>query len=114
MQASAAWEASAFTTVTSVDDGWTTPEARLAHLVAWEERAAACIAERAAEGSDAAAPPVDIDAFNAAAVDRFAGTNLWTAHDDASTAVLDAARRWPDARRAVGPLPDPPLRRAHG
>ena len=95
LQASAAWEASAFTTGPAADDGWATPEARLAHLIAWEERAAAGIAELAL-GQARPPAPVDIDAFNAAAVDRLAGANLWTAHDDASTAVLDAARRWPE------------------
>ena len=46
------------------------------------------------------APPVDIDAFNAAAIDRFAGADLWALHDESSTAVLDAARRWPEHAEA--------------
>ena len=98
LAASAAWEAAAFTTGPATDDGWATPEARLAHLIGWEERAAACIVEaatRAAGAAPVSQAPIDIDAWNAAAVDRLAGTDLWTAHDDASTAVLDAARRWP-------------------
>ena len=97
--ASAAWEASAFTTGPATPDGWSSAEARLAHLIAWEERAVARIAERAAGGAAAPMPtPVDIDAFNAAAVDRLVGgdTSLWDAQDASSTAVLEAARRWPE------------------
>ena len=79
------------------DDGWPSFDARLAHLVAWDERGALRIAELAAAGDSAPpmASPIDIDAFNAAAVDRFAGADLWELHDTWSTAVLDAARRWP-------------------
>lgn len=103
--ASARWEASAFTTGPATDDGWPSPEARLAHLVAWEERAVARIAELAAGGDVTALPPpphTDIDAFNAAAVDRLlgGGVNLWDAHDASSTAVLIAARRWPEHAEA--------------
>ena len=100
-EASAAWEASAFTTGPTADDGWATPEARMAHLIAWEEHAARRIASLGAAGGAAGSPapapaPTDIDAFNAAAVDRLAGADLWTRHDEWSTALLDAARRWPD------------------
>ena len=97
--ASAAWEAAAFTTGPASDDGWSTPEARLAHLIAWEERSAARIAERAgAAASSPTSTPIDIDAFNAAAVERLVGggADLWDAHDASSTQVLDAARRWPE------------------
>jgi hypothetical protein len=104
-RASAEWEASAFTTGPSGDDGWSTPHARLAHLIAWEERAVARIAELAAGGASVPAPsPTDIDAFNATAVDRLLGAHpngdLWDLHDDSSTAVLDAARRWPEHAEA--------------
>lgn len=101
--ASAQWEAAAFTTGPSSDDGWSTPEGRLAHLIAWEQRASARIAELAAgEPSSPSPTPTDIDAFNAAAVDRFLGTSadLWDLHDESSTAVIDAARRWPDHAEA--------------
>ena len=100
--ASAAWEASAFTTGPASDDGWSTPEARLAHLIAWEERGVARIAELAAGASPTSTTGGvgDVDAFNAAAVDRMlgedAGADLWDLHDDSSTALLDAARRWPE------------------
>ena len=89
----AAWEATAMT-APPTGDGWATFEARLAHLIGWDERAAAAIASLA---SGAAPAPVgDIDAWNAAAVARFADADLWDLHDEWSTAVLDAARRWPD------------------
>lgn len=95
-RASSEWEASAFTTGPGHDDGWASPDARLAHVIAWEERAAGRIASLAAGTGPSPEPPTDIDAFNAAAVARLAGADLWTLHDDASTAVLDAARRWPE------------------
>jgi hypothetical protein len=102
--ASAAWEASAFTTGPAGDDGWATPVERLAHLIAWEERGAARIAELASGAADQHWGPTDIDAFNAAAVARLVGddpsADLWDAHDDSSTAVIDAARRWPDHAEA--------------
>lgn len=87
------WEASPSTT----RDGWTSFADRFAHLIAWDERGATGIAALA-EGRPA--EPVDIDAFNAAAVDRLGGADLWTLHDDWSTAVIDAARRWPDLAEA--------------
>lgn len=69
---------------------------RLAHLIAWDERAAERIIAGESEG------PTDIDAFNAAAVSRLLteagerGTDhLWVVHDTWSTAVVDAARRFP-------------------
>ena len=92
--ASAAWEATAFTSgPAGGDDGWPSPEARMAHLIAWEEEAV----RRIAAGTPSAALD-DIDAGNAAAVDRLVGggVDLWVAHDASSTAVLDAARRWPE------------------
>ena len=73
-------------------DGWATFDARLSHLIAWDERAVQQIAlgGRTAVG-------VDIDGFNAAAAERFRGNDLWVLHDEWSTAVVDAARRRPDA-----------------
>ena len=94
------WEATAMT-APPVGDGWSSFEDRLAHLVAWDERAAARIAELAAGDGPAGAPaPTDIDAFNAAAVARLAGADLWDLHDQWSTAVLDAGRRWPESAEA--------------
>ena len=40
--------------------------------------------------------PNDIDAFNAAAVARLRGADLWSLHDLHSTAVLEAARARPE------------------
>ena len=87
LRALAEWEAASTSPPT---DGWATFEARFAHLIAWDERAAQQIVAPSAT-------PVDIDAFNAAAVDRFRGRDLWVLHDDWSTAVVDAARRHPAA-----------------
>ena len=94
------WEATAMTRPPT-DDGWTAFETRFAHLVAWDERGATRIAELAAGGgSPQQWGPTDIDAFNAAAVARLAGGQLWDLHDVWSTAVLDAARRWPEHAEA--------------
>lgn len=79
-------------------DGWTTFTERFAHLIAWDRRGAQRIEALATAGpapDDRAT--TDIDAFNAAAVAELAasGDDLWVLHDDWSTAVVDAARRWP-------------------
>jgi MOSC domain-containing protein YiiM len=93
----AEWEASP--PLEAGADGWTTFEERLAHLIAWDERGATRIA---AMGSGSAAPqnrftPDETDAFNAAAIERLVGhADLWLLHDQWSTAVVDAARRYPD------------------
>jgi hypothetical protein len=83
----ARWEASPPTR----GDGWTSFGDRFAHLIAWDERAAGRIADPSASSA-----ATDIDAFNAHAVERLRGKHLWDLHDQWSTAVLDAARRWPD------------------
>jgi MOSC domain-containing protein YiiM len=100
LDALATWEESTHAPMPP-DDGWTTFRDRFAHLVAWDQRAAEQLG--AATGSATAAPasapaPVDIDAFNAAALARLPPTTdgLWILHDDATTAVLDAARADPD------------------
>jgi hypothetical protein len=82
------------------NDGWRSFADRFAHLIAWDERGAQRIV--ALGSGDAAADDahVDIDAFNAAAVERLRGADLWTLHDTWSTAVVDAARRWPDKAEA--------------
>jgi MOSC domain-containing protein YiiM len=86
------WEASP----PRADDGWASFADRLAHLVAWDQRGAERIAALAAGAQPEPGPATDIDAFNAAAVDRLRGRDLWLLHDDWSTAVIDAARRWPE------------------
>jgi MOSC domain-containing protein YiiM len=93
--AMAAWEASP-TLLTKSDDGWSSFDDRLAHLVAWDQHAAEQVAARAAGGDAAGAPETNIDAFNAAAVERLRGAKLWDLQDQWSTALVDAARRWPD------------------
>jgi hypothetical protein len=95
LRALAEWEAAP---VRGEDDGWSFPD-RLAHLIAWDERGARRI-EAVASGAPAAGPPTDIDAFNAAAVARLRGADLWVLHDDWSTAVITAARRWPEHAEA--------------
>jgi hypothetical protein len=98
LDALATWEASA--PILDGIDGWTSFEDRLAHLVAWDERGAERIAALAGGAASQSWGPTDIDAFNAAAVARLRGRDLWILHDDASTAVVDAARRWPDHAEA--------------
>ncbi|HVF32953.1 MAG TPA: MOSC domain-containing protein [Acidimicrobiales bacterium] len=80
------------------DDGWTTFRDRLAHLVAWDQRGAQRITALAAGAPQQHLGPTDIDAFNAAALDRLPPTTeqLWILHDDATTAVVDAARAAPE------------------
>ena len=97
LEALGAWEAG---TGAPPDDGWSTFADRFAHLVAWDRRAAECI-EAAAAGAPAATMATDIDAFNTAAVAELAarGDVLWVLHDDWSTAVVEAARRWPEHAR---------------
>lgn len=99
LQAIASWEASP--PPQAIDGEWSFPE-RLAHLIAWDERAATRITALAGGAADESWGPADIDAFNAAAVDRLLveagerGTDhLWVVHDIWSTAVVDAARRHP-------------------
>ena len=92
--AMAAWEASP-TLLSKTDDGWATFDDRLAHLVAWDERAAERIAAVAAGADPTSFGPTDVDAFNADAVARLRGAKLWDLQDTWSTAVIDAARRWP-------------------
>jgi MOSC domain-containing protein YiiM len=70
-------------------------EHQLAHLVAWDERAADRIAAVAAGADPTSFGPTNLDAFNADAVARLAGADLWDLQDTWSTAVVDAARRWP-------------------
>jgi hypothetical protein len=82
------------------DDGWASFADRLAHLVAWDQRGAERISALAAGSAHQAWAPTDIDAFNAAAVERLRGEDLWVLHDDWSTAVIEAARRWPDHAEA--------------
>jgi hypothetical protein len=89
------WEASP-----ARDDGWASFADRLAHLVAWDQRGAERISALAAGSAHQAWAPTDIDAFNAAAVERLRGEDLWVLHDDWSTAVIEAARRWPDHAEA--------------
>lgn len=99
LAALAAWEASP--PLLDGIDGWGSFEERLAHLIAWDQRGAERIAALAAGApSTTAFAATDIDAFNAAAVDRLRGADLWVLHDDWSTAVVDAARRWPSAAEA--------------
>lgn len=87
------WEAAAGN---PPDDGWATFAERFAHLIAWDQRGAERIEALATGSPSEHWGPTDIDAFNAAAVDRLAGRDdLWVRHDDWSTAVVDAARRWP-------------------
>ena len=93
LDALAAWEEGSAVGPAS-PDGWATFADRLAHLVAWDQRAAERI-EAGAGRADGGGALTDIDAFNAAAVDRLRGQDLWVLHDDWSTAVVDAARRWP-------------------
>lgn len=76
-------------------DGWGTFAERLAHLVAWDERGVQRIDALAGGAPSQQWGPTDVDAFNAAAVERLRGGDLWTLHDHWSTAVVDAARRWP-------------------
>lgn len=99
LKAIAEWEASPPRPVVAGE--WGFPE-RLAHLTAWDERAATRIAALAAGAADEQWGQADIDAFNAAAVERLLaeagerGTaHLWVVHDTWSTAVVDAARRHP-------------------
>jgi hypothetical protein len=92
--AQAAWEASP-TLYTADGDGWTTFEDRLAHLVAWDQRASERIAAVAAGADPSSFGPTDLDAFNADAVHRLRDADLWDLQDTWSTAVVDAARRWP-------------------
>jgi MOSC domain-containing protein YiiM len=96
LAAMADWEASP-TLLTHDGDGWTTFADRLAHLVAWDQRAAERIAAVAAGADPTSFGPTDLDAFNADAVARLAGADLWDLQDTWSTAVIDAARRWPAA-----------------
>ena len=92
--ATAEWEASP--TLYSHDgDGWTTFEDRLAHLVAWDRRAAERIAAVAAGADPGSFGTTDIDAFNADAIARWRDADLWDLQDTWSTALVDAARRWP-------------------
>jgi MOSC domain-containing protein YiiM len=93
LAALAAWEAGSPSP--PAGDGWATFAERLAHLVAWDQRGAERIEALAGGASQQQWGPTDIDAFNAAAVDRLRGADLWVLHDDWSTAVVDAARRWP-------------------
>ncbi len=92
LRALAEWEASPVRAEND-GDGWSFAD-RLAHLVAWDQRGAERIEARAAGGPEAGGP-TDIDAFNAAAVTRLRNQDLWVLHDDWSTAVVAAARRWP-------------------
>lgn len=94
LEALGAWEVAAGD---PPDDGWTTFADRFAHLIAWDRRAAARI-ESSATGARSTPPAIDIDVFNAAAVAELApgGAALWVLHDDWSTAVVEAARRWPE------------------
>jgi hypothetical protein len=98
LAALATWEAS--TPRLDGLDGWSTFEDRLAHLVAWDRRGAERIAALAGGAASLDLGPTDIDAFNAAAVAELRGADLWVLHDDWSTAVVDAARRWPDHAEA--------------
>lgn len=85
------------------DDGWASFGDRFAHLIAWDQRAAERIAALAhGEGDRVALAPTDIDAFNAEHVARLrsSGHDLWVLHDDTTTAVVEAARRWPAAAEA--------------
>lgn len=93
LAALAAWEAGS--PWPPAGDGWATFAERLAHLVAWDQRGAERIEALAGGASQQQWGPTDIDAFNAAAVDRLRGADLWILHDDWSTAVVAAARRWP-------------------
>lgn len=99
LRAIAEWEASP--PQPAVAGEWGFPE-RLAHLIAWDERAATRIAALAAGAADEQWGPTDIDAFNAEAVARLlteagerGADHLWVVHDSWSTAVVDAARRHP-------------------
>lgn len=94
LDALATWEADS---PSPPDDGWTTFTDRFAHLVAWDRRSAERIVAAATGAASGGAAVTDIDAFNAAAVAELAGrgADLWVLHDDWSTAVVDAARRWP-------------------
>jgi hypothetical protein len=94
LDALATWEAS--TPMLDGIDGWSTFEDRLAHLIAWDRRGAERIAALAGGAARETLAATDIDAFNAAAVAELRGADLWVLHDDWSTAVVDAARRWPD------------------
>jgi hypothetical protein len=93
-----AWEAAS---AQPPDDGWSTFAERFAHLIAWDQRGAERIEALATGAPSQTWGPTDIDAFNAAAIERWAGRDdLWVLHDDWSTAVVDAARRWPDQAEA--------------
>jgi hypothetical protein len=92
--ATADWEASP-TLYTHDGDGWSTFEDRLAHLVAWDQRAVERIEAVAAGAEPTSFGPTDLDAFNAAAVARLRHADLWDEQDTWSTALVDAARRWP-------------------
>ena len=88
-------------------DGWASFGDRFAHLIAWDQRAAERIGALAAGGVGGEGAPVsvgatDIDAFNAEHVARLrsSGRDLWVLHDDTTTAVVEAARRWPTAAEA--------------
>lgn len=93
LEALAAWEEGS---TAPPDDGWATFADRFAHLVAWDRRGAQRIECLAAGASTPHGAPTDIDAFNAAAVDELRAGPLWVLHDDCSTKVVDAARRWPE------------------
>jgi len=95
LEALACWEAGS---AAPPDDGWATFAERFAHLVAWDRRGAQRI-EALATGAAPEGPAfTDVDAFNGAVVAelRGSGADLWVLHDDWSTAVVEAARRWPE------------------
>ena len=87
--ATGAWEASPGL------EGWASFDDQLAHLAAWDERAAQRVEAIAAGADPASFGPTDLDAFNAAAIERLRGADLWDHQDTWSTALVDAARRWP-------------------
>lgn len=96
LDALATWEAAS---ASPPDDGWATFAERFAHLVAWDRHGAERIEATATGAASGRAAVEDIDAFNAAALVELAGCggDLWVLHDDWSTAVVEAARRWPAA-----------------
>lgn len=98
LQALGEWEAGS---PSPPADGWTGFGSRFAHLIAWDRQAAQRIPALGAGASSQQWGPTDIDAFNAQAVDELADrTDLWVLHDDWSTAVVEAARRWPAVAEA--------------
>ena len=112
LAAMADWEASP-SLYTADGDGWTTFEDRLAHLVAWDQRAAERIEAVAAGADPTSFGPTDLDAFNADAV---ASVPRRRPLGPAGHLVHGRRRRRPPLarrRRALGPRPDQPLPRAH-